>query len=175
MVFGFLSKLFFRNSKSNQKKKKKHLKVFAVPIDEVLARETETGKIPRIIQECIDVLENNTSEEGLFRVPGSELQIQEIIQKVDSGKPVNLRAISVNTVGSLLKRYFRDLPEPLLTYEQYPNWLRLTTLKNQTERRNELIRLFKLLPEQHQDLFISLLSLLTKISTEPRYIALLIF
>ena len=90
--------------------------------------------------------------EGLFRLSGSQIAIQALKERFDSGSPLvrcsiddhlsaHDRCLSlsvgflagenvdllnvgdVHTVGSLLKLWFRELPEPLLTYELYDCFL----------------------------------------------------
>lgn len=57
--------------------------------------------------------------EGLFRKNGNFRELNEICAKVDAGERYweYLKKTSAVQLAALLKRFFRDLPEPLLTYK----------------------------------------------------------
>lgn len=58
------------------------------------------------------------NEEGLFRKPGNNTEIQELKKQMLSGAKVDMNKLkNIHTLASLLKLYFRDLPDPLLTYD----------------------------------------------------------
>lgn len=91
--------------------------------------------------------------EGLFRIPGSQKQINELKAEYDASctcwaswlllrnaqfaSTLLLPSISlsggrsgvhsgsdVHAVSGLLKQFLRDLPEPLLTYDLYPHFIK---------------------------------------------------
>jgi hypothetical protein len=64
----------------------------------------------------------------------------------------------------VFKQYFRDLPEPLLTYDLYSEFLTLETLKNNEEKINFLKEIISFLPKVQKILLFYLLNLLKKIS-----------
>jgi len=58
--------------------------------------------------------------EGLFRVPGDQKEIEHIRQSWDKGHRVDIQTIqNPHTVTGLMKLFFRQLPDPLLTFEAY--------------------------------------------------------
>src|SRR5690554_6796330 len=71
-------------------------------------------------------------EEGLFRVSGNHERIQEIKELYDrgsfkaklmKGKNVHLSGEDVATVTGILKLFFRELRDPIFTFELYPSFL----------------------------------------------------
>ena len=57
---------------------------------------------------------------GIFRVGASKKRTNQLRDEFDSGKDVKLNDThNPHEVGALLKEYFRDLPEPLLTRDLY--------------------------------------------------------
>ena len=57
---------------------------------------------------------------GIFRVGASKKRTKQLRDEFDSGKDVKLNDThNPHEVGALLKEYFRDLPEPLLTRDLY--------------------------------------------------------
>jgi RhoGAP domain len=63
--------------------------------------------------------------EGLFRISGSKVEIDTLKARFDSGEDVALEAVTMNphTVAGLLKQFFRELPEPLCTFELFDAYL----------------------------------------------------
>jgi len=58
--------------------------------------------------------------EGIFRIPPSKTQQDELVLKYNRGDNIELAEIfrgDQYSVPGLLQRYFRDLPDPLLTSE----------------------------------------------------------
>ena len=57
---------------------------------------------------------------GIFRVGASKKRTKQLRDEFDSGRDVKLNeSHNPHEVGALLKEYFRDLPEPLLTRDLY--------------------------------------------------------
>lgn len=57
---------------------------------------------------------------GIFRVGSSKKRTKQLRDEFDSGRDVKLNeSHNPHEVGSVLKEYFRDLPEPLLTRDLY--------------------------------------------------------
>ena len=132
-------------------------RIFGVPLD----TEQDPPEIPDIVISCINYFEqtDNNKVEGLFRVPGANDDIERLKQKFDSGESPNLLLEDPHTVASLLKLYFRSLPEPLLTFELYDCFLAASNFESITALRSVLI----LLPEINLKLIIMLVGLLVSI------------
>lgn len=67
---------------------------------------------------CIDL-----GLEGIFRVPGSTKEVQEMRNLMDQGKFVDFSDLQIvktsHSIAALLKAFLRELPEPLFTTEYY--------------------------------------------------------
>ncbi|QLL33937.1 hypothetical protein HG536_0F02620 [Torulaspora globosa] len=88
----------------------------------------EQSAIPIIIKTCVQHIENDDSllaSEGIYRKSGSQLLIEEIeraftdCERSPSNELLNLLNEDVHAVASVLKRYLRKLPNPLLTFQIY--------------------------------------------------------
>lgn len=116
-----------RNDKSNSvlinlRKNKKILienTVFGAELNDYLNR---TGRrTPLVLESCCDFLEKNGVVHGVYRLSGVNSNIQKLIkcfnadEQPDFGDDIFLQ--DVHCVSSLLKLYFRELPQPLLTFE----------------------------------------------------------
>ncbi|KAI9323802.1 hypothetical protein BX666DRAFT_2108646 [Dichotomocladium elegans] len=83
----------------------------------------ESSMTPVIIQDIIlSLLQQDLAVEGIFRKNGNIRDLKETSIKVDKGDPymeVLVHKSSSIQLAALLKRYLRDLPEPLLTFKLY--------------------------------------------------------
>jgi hypothetical protein len=68
----------------------------------------------------------DVSKEGIFRKNGNIRQLRELADQIDKGVYTELTEQTSIQLAALLKRYLRELPEPLLTFRLY----NLFTLKN---------------------------------------------
>lgn len=96
--------------------------VFGQPLEKM---QLDRG-VPGIVRQCCShMLDTGALQlEGLFRVSGELLEVQHLKKRVDFGEPVDLSNVtSPHSVSSLLKLFFRELPEPLLTYDHYDGLL----------------------------------------------------
>ena len=62
-------------------------------------------------------------KEGLFRIPGRMTDILEMKISFEQGKGLGIEEPDAHAVAGLLAQFFRELPEPLLTYSLYPKWV----------------------------------------------------
>ncbi len=82
-------------------------------------------EIPEIVESCIKYLEERGLKQvGVFRLSGSAVAIEAYKQAFDKGVKVDLsKEGDVNAIAGLLKLYFRELPEPILTYKLYNTFI----------------------------------------------------
>ncbi|KAK7070094.1 Rho GTPase-activating protein 6, partial [Halocaridina rubra] len=78
-------------------------------------------QIPSLLHSCFKHLETNGMRTlGIFRVSSSKKRVRQLREEFDSGREVYLNEDHCpHDVATLLKEFFRDLPEPLLTRELY--------------------------------------------------------
>ncbi|CAB3998928.1 rho GTPase-activating 24 isoform X1 [Paramuricea clavata] len=79
------------------------------------------GYIPIFVERCVEFIrEKGLSEEGLFRLPGDQKQVALLRDAFNKGKdPVLPGDIDIHTVASILKMYLRELPEPVIPFENF--------------------------------------------------------
>ena len=68
----------------------------------------------------------------------------------------------VHVLTTVLKAFFRELPEPLLTFELYDDFLRGSEIKDQKEQIQCMFAVIEKLPKHNLDLFERLTFHLTK-------------
>lgn len=161
--------------------------VFGVELEKVMSRHREKlhgHGLPKVVVDMFNFLSEDLSvtDEGIFRIPGkSDLivslkklydkcedrvvrnfileQEKALIQDNESGRAPGM----VKVVASLLKEYIRTLPNPLLTYALYDDFVSLATEKKTDEG---LLSLVMKLPPLHQHLLYWLLALMTLIASK---------
>ncbi|KAJ3147571.1 hypothetical protein HDU86_007969 [Geranomyces michiganensis] len=112
-------------------------------------------RVPVVLAECIRYLKaEGLDATGLFRVSGSERRMAQLAVVFDTapdyGRGISFEGYSVYDVAGFVKRYLRIIPEPLLTTELYPHFLRCLDVPAETGTRMRAFRLLlMLLPPAH--------------------------
>ncbi|QPH00225.1 hypothetical protein C2857_003587 [Epichloe festucae Fl1] len=150
----------FKNDKSKNVKKKG---VFGVPLEVIIERDGAdstdgvgpgTLRIPAVVDDIIASMRKmDLSVEGVFRKNGNIKKQQEMVEKINQEgcDVVNFMEQPVVQLAALLKRYLRDLPDPLMTHKLYRLWISAAKLAD-AERRKQCLHLTCcLLPKSHRD------------------------
>ncbi|KAK9484975.1 hypothetical protein V1527DRAFT_441962 [Lipomyces starkeyi] len=142
-------------------------KVFGVSIEAVCKRENQL--IPTVVQLLLAEIEARGVEEvGIYRVPGSLANVNELKKAFDSGFAVNMddeRWFDINTVAGCLKLYLRELPEPLLTDELFPEFTQIAKLADETDQISLFAHVVESLPPYNYYLLKRIIEHLAKISS----------
>ncbi|GFY76759.1 rho GTPase-activating protein 45 [Trichonephila inaurata madagascariensis] len=88
----------------------------------------ESGEeIPYIVSKCItEVEDKGFCLKGIYRVSGVKSKVEKLCQSFENGAElVDLDGMHPNVVSNVLKLYLRQLPEPLLTYRLYPDFIKI--------------------------------------------------
>ncbi|KAJ3441279.1 rho/rac/cdc gtpase-activating protein [Anaeramoeba flamelloides] len=162
------TKVFTKAKNKQVQRPIEETRIFGVPLRVAIEREgREQTSPPSIIEKAIMYLEEKGKfEEGIYRLSGSVLQMRELKEKFDRGKEVSLDGVKdQNTVGSLIKLYFRELPEPLLGEKYTP---RLSKLSSQSEDviKKRLIHVYNNIPEVNKAVLRWLLPHLFRVSLQ---------
>ncbi len=100
---------------------------------------------------------NGLDSVGVYRVPGNTASVnalttlleQHDIEAIDFES--DTRWHDVNVVSSLLKAFFRKLPEPLLTDKLYPFFIDAIRIQTHEARLRKLKTLIRKLPKYHAE------------------------
>ncbi|KAG8977160.1 hypothetical protein FRC05_002157 [Tulasnella sp. 425] len=95
---------------------------FGVSLEELMGEYGENGGIPRVVKDCAEFIRECGMEvEGIFRRSPSSVLLRQAKEAYDRGQPVSLAAWGDPHIAAvLLKKFFRDLPEPLFYEEMFP-------------------------------------------------------
>ncbi|KAM9788454.1 rho GTPase-activating protein 31 [Neosynchiropus ocellatus] len=141
-----------KNKGTKQKSKKKgNDNAFGCDLTEHL--QTSGRDVPQVLQKCAEFIEKHGIVDGIYRLSGVTSNIQRLRQEFSSEacpdltKEVYLQ--DIHCVGSLCKLYFRELPNPLLTYELYGKFTETVSVCGDHERLLHIQRVIKELPSPH--------------------------
>uniref|UniRef100_A0A3Q1CNU0 Rho GTPase activating protein 22 n=1 Tax=Amphiprion ocellaris TaxID=80972 RepID=A0A3Q1CNU0_AMPOC len=128
--------------------------VFGQHLEETMLYEAQCGPqrlVPVLVEQCVGFIrEHGLKEEGLFRAPGQTNHVRELQDAFDRGeKPVFDSSTDVHTVASLLKLYIRELPEPIIPFSKYTQFLSCAQLLTKDKEMGiiELGKQVKSLPQ----------------------------
>ncbi|NXV36873.1 RHG25 protein, partial [Rissa tridactyla] len=134
------------------------LAVFGQRLAETMAYEQKFGQhqVPILVQKCAEFIrEHGVSEEGIFRLPGQDNLVKQLRDAFDAGeRPSFDRDTDVHTVASLFKLYLRELPEPVVPWMQYEDFLLCGQALDADEKKGhqELLKQLSLLPRDNYNL-----------------------
>lgn len=155
---GFWNKLFNKGDKKNMKKKG----VFCVPlellaeregVDSMLGASSVPLRVPSFIDDIVSAMKQmDVSVEGIFRKNGNIRRMNQVIECLDRDPAsVDLSQDNPVQLAALLKRFLRDLPDPLMTYKLHKLWIMTQTIPDAEERARLLRMVALLLPRYHRD------------------------
>ncbi|XP_066535195.1 rho GTPase-activating protein 22 isoform X1 [Hoplias malabaricus] len=132
--------------------------IFGQHLEDTVQYERKFGTrlAPLLVEQCVDFIrEQGLKEEGLFRMPGQANLVKELQDAFDCGdKPLFDSNTDVHTVASLLKLYLRELPEPVIPFNKYEDFLTCAQLllKDEEVGLTELGKQVKTLPQANFNL-----------------------
>uniref|UniRef100_A0A8D8LXI8 Rho GTPase-activating protein 7 n=1 Tax=Cacopsylla melanoneura TaxID=428564 RepID=A0A8D8LXI8_9HEMI len=139
--------------------------VFGVPL---LVNIQKTGyALPRFIISSFEWLINNASDQiGIFRKPGVKTRIQKLREMADEGdfKLDEVDSQQAYDVADLVKQYFRELPEVLLTNKSSETFMSIFQHIPDSFRLEAVSCALVLLPDEHREALYLLLHFLRQIA-----------
>lgn len=128
------------------------------------------GEVPTLVTLSIDwLLENAIDSEGLFRVSGAFHEVQQTKSKMLQGKYVNLDELNnPNLVAGVLKMFLVEMPDPLLTFDLYDDFIDAQLIKNVEQRLSSISSVISNLPKANREILKRLAFLLSKINENSK-------
>ncbi|XP_058416786.1 LOW QUALITY PROTEIN: rho GTPase-activating protein 23 [Diceros bicornis minor] len=166
-----------------KKNKKAAPRAFGVRLEECQPA-TENQRVPLIVAACCRIVEARGLEStGIYRVPGNNAVVSSLQEQLNRGPgDINLqdeRWQDLNVISSLLKSFFRKLPEPLFTDDKYNDFIEANRIEDSRERLKTLRKLIRDLPGHYYETLKFLVGHLKTIADhseknkmEPRNLAL---
>lgn len=130
--------------------------------------------VPMVVYQCMQAVELfGLDVEGIYRLSGTASHVQQIKALFDHGECLAITLDSVfiltnttdsarvdfrnpaafyhdvNSVAGLLKQFFRDLPDPLMTNVHYARFIEAARIDDDTIRRDTIHAVINDLPDSH--------------------------
>ncbi|KFP22763.1 Rho GTPase-activating protein 12, partial [Egretta garzetta] len=126
--------------------------VFGSNLTSLCQRENST--VPKFVKLCIEhVEEHGLDIDGLYRVSGNLAVIQKLRFAVNHDEKLDLNDSKwedIHVITGALKMFFRELPEPLFTYNHFNDFV--NAIKQEPRQRVHAVKdLIKQLPKPNQD------------------------
>ncbi|XP_055771864.1 rho GTPase-activating protein 44-like isoform X7 [Salvelinus fontinalis] len=136
---------------------------YGKPLEEHLALSGRDIAFP--IEACVTMLlECGMQEEGLFRVAPSASKLKKLKASLDCGvMDVQEYSVDPHAIAGALKSYLRELPEPLMTFELYDEWIQASNIQDQDKRLQALLTACEKLPLANGNNFKYLIKFLAKL------------
>ncbi|XP_067938810.1 serine-rich adhesin for platelets-like [Watersipora subatra] len=142
--------------------------VFGVPLalmDSV--EDVNIGYIPKFLVEIRQFLSKHLDREGLFRKSGSISRQRDLAQCIEDGGGF-MDDAQVYDVTSIVKQFFRAMPEPLIPHILQDAFIQAVQLGSDDSKIYSLALLCLLLPSQHLSVFRYTLEILSDVSSNAK-------
>ncbi|XP_077372050.1 uncharacterized protein LOC144015691 [Festucalex cinctus] len=121
---------------------------------DLLEHLNATGQdVPQVLRCCCQFVEEHGVVDGIYRLSGVSSNIQKLRSEFESeGTPDLSKEVylqDIHCVSSLCKAYFRELPNPLLTYQLYDKFAEAVAVQLEEERLVKIRDVLKDLPPPH--------------------------
>nr|XP_033817687.1 rho GTPase-activating protein 44 isoform X4 [Geotrypetes seraphini] len=118
------------------------------------------------IEACVTMLlECGMQEEGLFRVAPSASKLKKLKAALDCCVvDVQEYTADPHAIAGALKSYLRELPQPLMTFELYEEWIQASNIQDQDKRLQALWNACEKLPQVNYNNIRYLIKFLAKLT-----------
>uniref|UniRef100_A0A673H054 Rho GTPase-activating protein 32 n=1 Tax=Sinocyclocheilus rhinocerous TaxID=307959 RepID=A0A673H054_9TELE len=145
---------FMKSRPTKQKLKQRGIlreRVFGCDLGEHLLNSGHD--VPQVLKSCTEFIEKHGVVDGMYRLSGIASNIQKLRHEFDSEQIPDLTKDvyiqDIHCVGSLCKLYFRELPNPLLTYQLYEKFSEAVSAATDEERLIKIHDVIQQLPPPH--------------------------
>ncbi|XP_044158847.1 rho GTPase-activating protein 17 isoform X2 [Bufo gargarizans] len=137
---------------------------FGTALEEHLKRSSRDIAVP--IEACVMMLlETGMREEGLFRIAAGASKLKKLKAALDcSTSHLEEFYSDPHAVAGALKSYLRELPEPLMTFALYDEWIAAGNVQDQSTKLQSLWVVCQKLPKPNFENFRYLVKFLAKLS-----------
>ena len=91
-------------------------------------------------------------------------EVKYLKEQINTGRNVEFCKYSAHTISSLLKMYFRELPEPLMTFEYYDIFIAAQCVTEEDARLEKIRKVISYLPASHRILLARLFAFLHRVA-----------
>ncbi|XP_052828154.1 unconventional myosin-IXAa isoform X5 [Octopus bimaculoides] len=138
--------------------------VFGFPLESLI---TDGENVPLVAEKLISAIElHGLYTVGLYRKCGAAAKVKQLKNAVDEEgiENVDLDEYPIHVLTTTLKCFFRELPEPLLTYDLYDDFIQASEIKESVEAIQALYAVTERLPKSNYHLFERLIFHLARVA-----------
>nr|CAB3264163.1 unconventional myosin-IXa [Phallusia mammillata] len=137
-------------SPDTDKQRSKPKKLFGESIRSLVTAESS---VPVFIDKCISYMEmNGIYQEGIYRKSAASTQIKQLEDELNKDiecEKVNFDDYQIHTVAAVFKKFLRALPQPLVPFDKYFEFLQASKLSNDREKVNSLFSVLEGIPQHN--------------------------
>ncbi|WAR63765.1 hypothetical protein PtB15_17B366 [Puccinia triticina] len=142
--------------------------------DLVNQARAENKLVPSVVTKCIEAVEEQgLNFEGIYRKTGGMSSVKMIQNCFERGQSMNFNDLDkfndISAITSTLKNYFRQLPNPLFTFELHEAFVTVATMAQENIRLEALERVIYQLPAVHFETLKVLMNHLSKIEKQSEH------
>ncbi|XP_054835743.1 unconventional myosin-IXb isoform X3 [Eublepharis macularius] len=132
----------------------------------VSALTSEKNSVPLVMEKLLEYVEmHGLYTEGIYRKSGSANRMRELKQFLQADpNSVQLENYPVHTIAGIFKQWLRELPDPLMTFAQYNDFLRAVELPGKQEQLCAIYSVLEQLPQANHDTLERLIFHLVKVA-----------
>ncbi|KAL4885207.1 hypothetical protein BJY04DRAFT_144733 [Aspergillus karnatakaensis] len=157
-IWNIFGRAFAKDAKKGGKKKG----VFGVSLDYLVDKEgTESShgvgpgalRIPALVDDSVSAMRQmDMSVEGVFRKNGNIRRLKELSELIDNRyEQVDLTRETPVQIAALLKKFLREMPDPLLTFKLHRLFVASQKITDLEKQKRVLHLTCCLLPKAHRD------------------------
>ncbi|XP_014885568.1 unconventional myosin-IXAa isoform X7 [Poecilia latipinna] len=135
---------------------------------EVARLTNDERTVPLVVEKLINYIEmHGLYTEGIYRKSGSTNKIKELKLALDTDvESMNLDDYNIHVIASVFKQWLRDLPNPLMTFELYEEFIRAMSLQDKKEMIRGVYSVIDQLSRTHLNTLERLIFHLVRISLQ---------
>ncbi|GAB1606082.1 unconventional myosin-IXAa-like [Argonauta hians] len=138
--------------------------VFGFPLESLII---DGENVPLVAEKLISAIElHGLYTVGLYRKCGAAAKVKQLKSAIDEEgiENVDLDEYPIHVLTTTLKCFFRELPEPLLTYDLYDDFIQASEIQEPVEAIQALYAVTERLPKPNYHLFERLIFHLARVA-----------
>ncbi|XP_066924843.1 rho GTPase-activating protein gacU-like isoform X2 [Clytia hemisphaerica] len=137
-------------------------KLFRNPLIQL---SNDENVIPKpILDMLVQLFRRGPATSGIFRKPASARAAKQIRSLLDEGKDVDFEETSSIVIATVLKEFFRTLPESLIISDQYDNLLAAKSITDSDAKLETIKTILRQFPKCHYETLMRFLCILHHIN-----------
>ncbi|KAM3866271.1 unconventional myosin-IXb [Diretmus argenteus] len=138
---------------------------------QVCVLTNKANPVPKVVELLLMHVElNGLYTEGIYRKSGSACRARELHQILETDpEGVSLDNYPIHTITGLVKRWLRELPDPLMTFSLYNDFLHAAELPERSERIRAIYQKVDELPSANYNTLERLIFHLVKVAKEEQH------